>query len=252
MRHELGLPLVLVLLLVPACGSGTPQAEEASAPAASPPADATAAPADDAKTAEAGDGKIPDGCEGDAGACVMPREFVKRLCSKAYPDLALYFFRKGSPWRRAYVGVKEVAPFNGLSGPSAEEKLVFDEELIILSEKKAAAGGMQVSGASGSTFDLLRWDGTCATMNASELRFDSPPKPKHAPVVYRFLEDATQAVLEKDEKLASAVLTRKKECKGATMGNVSLKCEQADKKLNDMLVDAVRGNGAIPAPAKHP
>jgi hypothetical protein len=250
-RHELGLPLVLVLLSALGCGGSAPPAEEAPAPSAAPAADATAAPADDAKAAAA-DVKIPEGCEGSASECVMPREFVKRLCAKAYPDLALYFFRKGSPWRRAYVGVKDVAPFNGLSGPSSEEKLVFDEELIVLSEKKAATGGMQVSGASGSTFDLLRWDGTCATMNASELRFDSPPKPKHAPVVYRFLEDATQAVLEKDEKFATAVLTRKKECKGATMGNVSLKCEQADKKLNDMMIDVVRGGAAVPQPGKHP
>ena len=89
-------------------------------------------------------------------------------------------------------------------------------------------------------------------MNASELRFDSPPKPKHAPVVYRFLEDGTQEALGKSDKLANAVLDRKKECKGATMGNVSAKCEQIDKKLNDLIVDAVRGGAEVPVPAKHP
>jgi hypothetical protein len=246
---------VLSIALLLGCGSSTPQPDSPAASATSAPAAEASGDADAKPAAAAADaGKIPDGCEGGASGsgCVMPRAFVKGLCAKAYPDLAIYFFRKGSPWRRAYVGVKEVAPFNGLGGPSAEEKLVFDEELLILSEKKADTGGMQVSGASGSTFDLLRWDGTCATMNASELRFDSPPKPKHAPVIYRFLDDAIQQALDKNDKLETAVTTRKKECKGATMGNVTAKCEQADKKLNDLIVEVVRGGADVPVPAKHP
>jgi hypothetical protein len=242
---------ILPLLFALGCGSSTPQPDAPAASAAAAPAPEASADAEAKPAAEADAGKIPEACDG-SGGCVMPRGFVKALCAKAYPDLALYFFRKGSPWRHAYVGVKDVAPFNGLGGPSAEEKLVFDEELIVLSEKKADTGGMQVSGATGSTFDLLRWDGTCATMNGSELRFDAPPKPKHAPVVYRFLEDGIQEALAKNDKLASLVADRKKECKGATMGNVSLKCEQIDKKLNDMIVDAVRSGTAVPVPSKKP
>jgi hypothetical protein len=176
---------------------------------------------------------------------------VKRLCAKAYPELALYFFRKGSPWRRAYLAVKEAAPFNGLGGPSADEKLVFDEELLVLSEKKADTGGMQVSGA-GASYDVLRWDGTCATISAEETRLVGPAKPKHATIPWRSLEDATQEAMKQNEKLAAVVSERKKECKGATMGSVSAKCEQADRKLNELVVEAVRGGVAIPLPAKQP
>jgi hypothetical protein len=45
---------------------------------------------------------------------------------------------------------------------------------------------------------------------------------------------------------------RKKECKGVTMGEVSAKCEKADRALNDLVVEAVRGGVTLPMPAKLP
>ena len=247
MRRWLPLPLLFLL----ACGSSAPPAEAPSA-AAVPASSAEPTAAAEPKPGAAEQAvKVPEACEGDAGGCVMPPAFVKRLCAKAYPELALYFFRKGSPWRRAYVSVKEAAPFNGLGGPSAEEKLIFDEELLVLSEKKADTGGMQVSGA-GASYNVIRWDGTCATLSAEEARLQPPPKPKHATIPWRALEDATQEALTKNEPLAAVVIERKKECKGATMGAVSAKCEQADHKLNDRVVDAVRGGTDVPLPAKRP
>lgn len=252
MRHLLPLPLLLVI----GCGSGAPPpAEEPKAePAAASSSDASVegapAAADDKKAED--DGKrIPEKCAGDEGACVMPRAFVMRLCAKAYPELALYFFQKGSPWRRAHVAVREAAPFNGLNGPSSEEKLVFEEELLVLGEKKVDTGGMQVSGA-GSSYDVLRWDGTCATMSAEEVRLGSPPKPKHATITWRFLEDATQNALLQNEKLAKLAEERRKECKGATMGNVTDKCEKADRKLNQLIAEAIRGGTTVPLPEKKP
>jgi hypothetical protein len=176
---------------------------------------------------------------------------VKRLCAGVYPELALMLFQKGTPWKRAYVAVKEAAPFNGFSGPSSEEKLVFEEELLVLRSKKVDTGGMQVSGA-GSTYDVLRWDGSCATLSGEEVRLVAPPKPKHATIPWRILEDPTQEALKKDEALAKVAAERRKECKGATMGAVSAKCEKADRALNDLVVDAVRNGTTVPTPSKMP
>lgn len=181
----------------------------------------------------------------------MPRRFVAKLCAGVFPELALMFFQKGTPWRRAYLAVKEATPFNGLNGPSSEQKLVFEEEMLVLSEKKADTGGMQVSGA-GSSFDLLRWDGTCATLSAEEVRFATPPKPKNATIPWRILEDATQNALLQNEAFAKVAAERRKECKGATIGAVTDKCEKADKKLNALLVEVVRGGASVPQPAKVP
>lgn len=248
MRHS----MALMLLVLAGCGSSAPKAEEPKPETQGEAATETKTDAAEAPKAEEEPKGIPEACAGDdKAACVMPKGFVKRLCSGVYPELALYLFQKGSPWRRAYVSVKEVAPFNGLGGPSAEEKLTFDEELLVLSQMKADTGGMQVSGASGSV-DVLRWDGTCATLSTEEVRFQAPPKPKHALIPWRILEDATQEALKQNEALGKVAVERKKECKGATMGAVSAKCEKADKALNDLVVDAVRGGTTVPKPAKVP
>jgi hypothetical protein len=245
--------MAMALLFVTACGSSPPKAAEPasdSSPSPSPsPAEDTPEGAD-APEADEGGKEIPTACAGE-NACIMPRGFVKRLCAGAYPELALMFFQKGSPWRRAYVSVKEADPFNGLNGPSSDQKLTFEEELIVLSEKKVDTGGMQVSGA-GASFDLLRWDGTCVTLSAEEVRFAAPSKPKSATIPWRALEDATQNALLQNEALAAVATERRKECKGATIGEVSAKCEKADKKLNQLVVEAVRGGTSVPKPAKVP
>lgn len=249
MRHS----VALTILFLAGCGSSTPPAETPPPSSAdAPAAESAPAAADAAATAEEDPKKIPEACAGDSkDACQMPKGFVKRLCAGVYPELALMFFQKGSPWRRAYVSVKEAAPFNGLGGPSSEEKLTFDEELLVLVERKVDTGGMQVSGA-GASYDVLRWDGTCATLSSEEVRLQAPPKPKHAAIPWRILEDPTQNALLANEALAKVAAERKKECKGATMGSVSAKCEKADKALNDLVVEAVRGGTTVPRPAKVP
>jgi len=251
MRHSIALGLLFIS--VGGCGSSAPKAEAPKAEAPEPAAAPSSTPeaAEDAKAEEEAK-KIPEACAGgDTSACVMPRAFVRQLCSGAYDELALMFFQKGSPWRRAYVAVREVAPFNGLNGPSSEEKLTFEEELLVLSENKVDTGGMQVSGA-GSSYDLLRWDGTCVTLSAEEIRLKAPPKPKHATITWRTLEDATQNALLVHEPIAKVAAERKKECKGATMGTVTAKCEKADRQLISLIVQAVRTGTAVPLPAKVP
>lgn len=248
------LALPLVLAAAGCGGSSPPDAEgpNSASTAAAPTAETKPAAEQESPAAEEDTAKVPEACAGDdAAACVMPAKFVKRLCSDAYPDLALMFFVKGTPWRRAYLAVKEAAPFNGLSGPSSDQKLTFEEELLVLSEKKVDTGGMQVSGA-GSSFDLLRWDGTCVTLSAEEIRFATPPKPKHALIPWRILEDATQNALLQNEAVAKVASERKKECKGATMGTVTAKCEKADRMLNELVADAVRSGTSIPKPSKVP
>lgn len=254
MRHL----AVSILLLALGCG-GSKTPPDTQDKASSETKNATASsdkPADDKPKdeAEADDGKsIPEACaEGTSGdGCLMPKGFVKRLCGGVFPELALMLFQKGTPWKRAYVAVKEVNPFNGFSGPSSEEKLFFEEELLVLRSHKADTGGMQVSGA-GSSYDVLRWDGSCATLSGEEVRLAAPPKPRHATIPWRILEDATQEALKKDEALGKVAAERRKECKGATMGAVSAKCEKADKMLNDLVVEAVRNGTTVPKPAKVP
>lgn len=181
----------------------------------------------------------------------MPLRFVKKLCQKVNPDIALALFAKDTPWTRAYVSIRQADPFNGLGGPSSEQKLVFEEEVLVLYERKADMGGMTVSGV-GSNYDLLRWDGSCATLSSNEVTLRRPPKPLHASIPWRNLDDATRNALLQDDRISKVASERKKECKGATMGDVTAKCEKAEKELNQRVADAVRNGTKVPAPSSIP
>lgn len=162
------------------CGSSTPAAKSPE-PADDPPAAASkedepkkAAPKDDAPASN-DDAPIPTKCA-KSDPCVPPLAYVKKLCAKSYPSVALHFFRGGSPWTRGYLTRKTEAG-NASGGISGEGFLEFDEEVIILQKRKSDTGGMQVSGAMGGYY-VLRWDGTCNDIAAEELTLNKPPQPK--------------------------------------------------------------------------
>ncbi len=195
---------------------------------------------------------LPSACAttGASKLCVPPPAFTKRLCGGSFPTATLHLFRKDSPFTRGWV-TRTVEAWNASGGAASNEKLELDEEVVVVVHRAAEAGAMVVSGASGG-YDVLRWDGSCATLMAEELTLRRPPSQKAAKVAWKSLEDPAQEAMLADAKVAAAVSDRRKECKGATMGDVSLKCVKADQKLARVLVDYVRQGGAIPPAKKLP
>ncbi|AKT38283.1 hypothetical protein [Chondromyces crocatus] len=191
--------------------------------------------------------RVPTQCAegvGDGKLCLPPPAFAKRLCQGFHPDVALTLLGKGTPFSRGYVA-GDIEAWNASGGMSSNDKLAFDEEVLILMHRSADTGGMMVSGASGG-YDVLRWDGTCASLSGGELRMKVQVKPKFPPVPWKSLDEKTRTALEADEKVGKAVGDRRRECKGATMGSVSQKCEKADKVMSQVIVEYVRGGGALP------
>lgn len=248
------LALLAASLALPACGGGA--AEPAATPASEPrPAAATpdpGAPATAAKEApeKAGPVEVPTTCETVDGFCLPPARFTKKLCASFHPDVALAMFAKGTPWTRGYLRMN-VDAVNASGGMSSGDKLVFDEEVLVLVRRKADTGGMQVSGAGGG-FDVLRWDGTCATLSAEEMTTQAPPKAKHPKLKWQDLGEATQGKLLEDAKIAKINTDRRKECKGVTIGAVSDKCVKAVDALSLAIVDWVRQGGSVPLPPALP
>ncbi|MFO0760310.1 MAG: hypothetical protein U0359_27765 [Byssovorax sp.] len=242
--------VLAALFLAPlaACGSSAPPASAPAAATATAAAEASAAPAADDKPAA----KMPDACEpGDKEVCLPPPGFVKRLCANFFPDATVAMFAKGTPWTRAYSRVN-VEAWNASGGAASSEKLQLEEELIIVAKRVPEAGGMTVSGASGGSYDVLRWDGSCASLMAGEVTLKPTPSPKFAKIPWKSLADDIQAAMMNDAKVSRAVIERKKECKGASTGEVSLKCVKADEALGKAVFEYVHGGGTIPAPAKLP
>lgn len=240
--------IAVISLVFAACG-GTNEPPHAPPPvaiAASEVASAKAVDPDDAPSTE-----LPSACAGtDDKVCLPPKPFVKRLCAGFFPDTALAMFKKGTPWTRGYLRMN-VEAWNASGGMSSSDKLVFDEEVLIVAHRGADAGGMQVSGSTGS-YDVLRWDGTCASLMGEEVTTKPAPAPKHAKIPWKSLDDKIKETLLNDAKIGKIAADRKKECKGATSGDVSLKCVKADEGLANAVVDFVRGGGPIPQPQKLP
>ncbi|HKY40499.1 MAG TPA: hypothetical protein VJN18_31410 [Polyangiaceae bacterium] len=238
------------------CGAGKP-AEAPQASGDAPAKEAESAAGETAggaqeKPAEnaAGDSPgVPTKCFKAGAVCSPDPKFVRRLCNGKFPSIGLYLF-SNPVWTRGYL-TRRTQAWNASGGASDSGWVEFDEEVLILYARVPDTGGMQVSGAGGS-FDALRWDGSCVTLQSEEVTMSKAPAPKYPGIDFRYLDDDTQEALRKDDKVNAAWLARRKECKGATSGEVSLKCVKADADLTKTVIGFVRGGGSIPEPKKLP
>jgi hypothetical protein len=239
----------LALASLSACGGSPPPPEKTAAPVKAAPAKAAAA---EAPPPEVKDEPMPTECskEGGSDICVPPASFAKRVCQAGSPEMALVLFAKGTPWVRGYLR-RDTEAWDASGGPSSAGKLKYTEEVLILVKRTPNTGGMVVSGAGGS-YDVLRWDGTCASLQAEEVTTRPIDNPLWADIPWRKLDDNFQEALRKDDKLSNLVVEQKKECKGVSAGQVSDKCEKATKALSKAIVRFVRGGGALPPPPKLP
>jgi hypothetical protein len=243
-------------ILAAACGgasSGGGPSKEPVATAA--PADSAAAPDPAPKKAEepgpAADlNVIPDKCaDGQAeGICAPPRSWVQALCGTyPKPEIALAMFSKKSPFTRVYMN-RNMEGWYTSGQQSTSAKLIFDEELIVLTHLRVNKGGM-VIGNGATPYDVLRLDGVCSSVFSEAITQKRPPSPKYALVPWQHIEQNVKDALLADPSIASAETSRRKECKGTTsLGVVSPKCAGADDRLSKAIVDYVKNGGEVPLP----
>ena len=258
-----GLTSLVGLTCVLGCGGAKPSAETATA--AQEPASSSqpeVAPSSVEATEESGpgadgpgaDGKwsIPSTCYKEGDICTPNPRWVKQLCQDVYPAVALYLFQAKSPFTHAYLSRKTKAVNASGGATSGSEWLAFDEEVVLLYHRAANTGGIQVSGESGG-FDAMRLDGSCVTLDAAEVRMETPPTPKYTEVPWRYLGDDVEKSLLDVPAIKDAYIARRKECKGAFSGDVSAKCVKLDAALNVTIVASLKqGATDLPQPGQRP
>jgi hypothetical protein len=194
---------------------------------------------------------MPTACAGaDPSTCTPPSTFVDALCNGSYLDATFALFAKSSPWTRGYLR-GDIDGWYASGGGSARARLGFDEEVLVLRVRAGATAGVVV-GSGSASYDVLRWDGLCYTVDAGELTMKRPPKAKHPSLPFNHFSEATQAALLADAKVRAAHSKRGKECHGVTTGDVTLACEHADHALGEAVIDYVLSGGSLPPPAKIP
>jgi hypothetical protein len=103
-------------------------------------------------------------------------------------------------------------------------------------------------GSGNGTYDLLRWDGTCAMgIEAEAVTRTKPARPRTAHIQWHRIATQTQdALIAASDAVKRAHAKRGKECKGAMSGDVSAQCARADEALVAAVADYVRSGAALP------
>ncbi|HVY26681.1 MAG TPA: hypothetical protein VHB79_09010 [Polyangiaceae bacterium] len=193
---------------------------------------------------------MPSSCA-DTANCVPPPAFVDTVCKHKFTDLPLYLFAGKLPWRHLYVKAEYVEPVNPHGGEQSEAWMKFGEEVVLLRKRDAVGGkGVQISGP--SDVDVLRWDGTCATIR-EEMLVSYVPAPMQSPrIIWKYLDAGSQEALLKNSVVAHSREDEKKSCRDSSPTHPTPVCEKAMQKLTDAIVLAVHQNVELPGTGSLP
>jgi hypothetical protein len=224
--------------------SSTGSAQSAPAAAAAKVTAVAAAPPAASQAAAATTREVPNACA-DKALCLPPSAFVDAVCKHKFPDLPLYLFAGRMPWQHLYVKAEWVEPVNPHGGDQSEAWMQFGEEVVVL-RKRAPGGakGVQVSGP--SDVDVLRWDGTCATIR-EEMLVSYIPAPMQSPrIIWKYLDAGLQEALLKNAVVARSREAEKKGCRDSSVTHPTPSCEKAMRQLTDAIALAVHQNVELP------
>lgn len=207
---------------------------QAAAPAA------VSAPSSGAETTHA----VPRACS-DPTNCYPPAAFVDAVCRHRFPNLPLHLFAGRTPWRRLYVKAESVEPVNPHGGDQSEAWMQFGEEVLVLRKRgPSSVQGVQVSGP--TDLDVLRWDGTCATIR-EELLVSYVPGPMQSPlIIWKYLDTEAQEILLAKAVVARARQNEKKACRDSSLTHPTPNCWKAMRQLTDAVVLVVHQGLELP------
>ena len=195
--------------------------------------------------------ELPRNCIREGRACYPPQEFVRALCRKKYQGVAIAMFEKGAPWKHAYIKVKDVAPVNSLGGPSGFARLEFLEEVLLLRERDIKQRQMIVDVP--NSYDVLRFDGTCATLAEDEFMTRKPyVRPRYAPVIWQQIDAPLRQALTQSPQVDQAAEAQTLACRGSFLAGGGEPCKDATQQLARAIVAVLSEGIELPAPTNLP
>ena len=143
-------------------------------------------------------------------------------------------------------------PFNASGGSSLlGDKLERGEEVIALKRRSESDGQIQV-GDNNAGYDVLRWNGACATIHDGDFAEDRPSHIVQSKVEWRRLGVPQRQHLEHQPAISAAYEARRKSCHGFSMGRVSGDCESNDKLLMQEVVRYIQSGHSLPEASRMP
>ena len=198
--------------------------------------------------------ELPLACSGPGKDCYPPTSFVRTLCKKRYPGVAVVMFNRSAPWQHSYVRVKDVMPFNSLGGPSAHMRLEFLEEVLLLRERQPKKQQQQMTILDVPvSYDVLRFDGTCATLAEDEFITKKPVvHPHYAPVIWQQIDTRVRLALAENPKISEAAEAQNAACQGTFLAGNGETCRDATQRLTRAIMTVLSEGVALPLPSKLP
>lgn len=144
-------------------------------------------------------------------------------------------FRKGTAWQRGYAS-RDIDAWYASGGRTSSVRLAFDEELLVL-RHRGQTGAAIVSGA--DSYDVLRWDGTCVSLQSEEISWKRPPSAKQARVPWKLLDMSTREALMSDARVRKSLERRTRACAEGSEDD----CGRAESALSRAVVESVRTGG---------
>ena len=169
-----------------------------------------------------------------AATCSMSFKSAETVCKSMSPTDALRAFAGHGRLSVAYL-THDLDAWSTARVRSTKSRASFDEEVLVLAERRAQ-GSIIVSGSAVS-YEVLRYDGSCATLMGDELTFKAPPLAAR-PVPWDKLDGATRETLATDRNVKSALAKRAAAC--ASPG--SKRCVVTSRLLGGAVLTAARAN----------
>ena len=190
---------------------------------------------------------VPTFCASKAKPCVPPEHFVELLCKDRYVSVAPYLFQKHTPFVRLHAKSRAIELKNGFQGPVGAQPIAFAEEVLLL--RVTSAEPEKPKKAPEEVYDVLRWDGTCATVSKRDFVTYLPGMPQAAQIEFMGLDTTIRAALLRDAKLEKLSSSRTSACGQNTNSD---DCAQASKALSEAIVASIRQGLRLPMPRQRP
>jgi hypothetical protein len=124
--------------------------------------------------------------------CSVAESDVEQICRA---PAAVKAFAAGKTLARAWLRGDVEVWSSVHHARTSKDTARFDEEVLVLAERRAR-GGIVVTGSAVS-YEVLRWNGSCATLSEGEITWKRPPAPGR-PVDFAKLDNATREWLASD------------------------------------------------------
>lgn len=215
------------------CSSTTPRVafavKESAIAAVIPPEPAPAAAPEKSDPPARNVDDVLAGCLPDGKKCAVTPVDAEEICRGMTPTTALHVFANNKRLRVGFL-TRDMEAWSTARVHATKNRARFDEEVIVLA-KRQSKSSVAVQGAA-VTYEVLRWDGSCASLMGSEITFRRAPNPVR-PLKVERLYLPIQTKLLDDDRIHAALDRAEAACRP---DDNTVACDAARRKFGDAVV----------------